>query len=160
MEGKEEILLEVYPLPVSIEKTNKRIQQLKNTICKIYTNEGGKGTGFFVKIKYNDSNKFLPVLITNNHVLNENNIKPNQTIKISFYEKIQNEKNEILYKEIYKDINIGEDRLVYTSEEYDTTIIEIKKEKDKIYEFLELDSRIFQYNSNVFFYGTSVYLLQ
>ena len=59
----------------------------------------------------------------------------------------------------YKDIKIGEDRLVYTSEEYDTSIIEIKKEKEEINNFLELDTKIFQNNSNSFYFGTSIYVL-
>ena len=40
---------------------------MKNCICKILTNDGKKGTGFFCKIPY--LNKLLPVLVTNNHIL-------------------------------------------------------------------------------------------
>ena len=40
---------------------------MENCICKIYKNGGGKGTGFFCNIKYNNYN--IPVMMTNNHVV-------------------------------------------------------------------------------------------
>jgi hypothetical protein len=103
---KVEKLLEEYPSYVTIEDTKKIIKQLESCICQIYANDGGKGTGFFCIIKSKDSNEKIPVLFTNNHILNENDIKTNQIIKISFYGK-----NSL----IYKDIKIGEDRFVYTN---------------------------------------------
>ena len=63
--------------PVSIERTEKIINQMKNCVCKIYSN-GSTGTGFFTKIPY--KNKYIKVLITNNHVLDENDIKNNNII--------------------------------------------------------------------------------
>ena len=33
--------------------------------------DGSKGTGFFCKIPFPNNNHLLPVLITNNHVMNE-----------------------------------------------------------------------------------------
>ena len=113
-------------------------------------NDGGKGTGFFCNIKYKNTNKSFPALITNYHVLNENDIKPGNQFKISFYH------NKILKN---KDIKIGKNRLVYTSKKYDTTIIELKDEKYDIKKFLDIDQRIFQDNSNVLFYGNSAYVL-
>ena len=145
-----EKLLEDYPTYISIEQTKTILEQLENCICRIYMNDGGKGTGFFCNIKYENTNKSFPALITNYHVLNENDIKPDKQFKISFYhnKKLEN-----------KDIKIGKNRLVYTSKKYDTTIIELKDEKDDIKKFLEIDQRIFQDNSNVLFYGNSAYVL-
>ena len=40
------------------------------------------GTGFFCKINYPDEFNLLTVLIINNHVLDENYLKINKTIKI------------------------------------------------------------------------------
>ena len=74
----QEKLIEKQPLPVSLEGTKKIIEQMENCICKIYPNNGVKGTGFFCKIPFN--NNLLPVLITNNHILNENDIDNNQII--------------------------------------------------------------------------------
>ena len=118
---KEDKLIDEYPSSITIDETRKILDQLENCIFKIFINDGGTATGFFCYIKYKDSNISIPVLFTNNYVLKENDIKPNKTIKISFYEK------KVL---VFRDIKIGKDRLVFTSEKYDTTIIEIKKEKE------------------------------
>ena len=146
----DEKLLDNYPSYVSIEQTKIILAQLENSICKIYTNDEGQGTGFFCNIKYKNSNKSLFALITNNHVLDENNIKPNKVFKISYN---LNKKLE------YRDIKIGNKRLVYTNKKYDTTIIELTDEKYDIEQFLELDQRIFQDNSNLLYLGKSAYAL-
>ena len=36
-----------YPEPVALESTQEIIEQMKNTICKIYLENGIKCTGFF-----------------------------------------------------------------------------------------------------------------
>ena len=63
--------------PVSIEKTEEIIHQMKKCICKIYC-DGSTGTGFFAKIPY--KNEIIKVLITNNHVLDENELLNNNII--------------------------------------------------------------------------------
>ena len=45
---------------------------------------------------------------------------------------------------------------LYTSQKYDTTIIEIKPKKDKTKYFIELDEDIFQDN----IYKESIYIIQ
>ena len=126
------------PKAISMEEMTLLLE-LKKNICKIYCKNGGHGTGFFCKIP-NDWND-LRVLMTNNHVLDINDIQANQTIKFS----IDND-----YKEY--DILIDNKRKAYTNESYDVTIIEIKKE-DKIEEnsFFELDKQIFKENPNKIF---------
>ncbi len=69
-----------------------------------------EGSGFFCKI--NIKGKEMKVLFTNNHVLNENNIKQNSIIKIQ-----QN-------KNIYQ-IKITKDRFTSTNKELDYTCIQI-----------------------------------
>ena len=76
-----ERFIEDQPIPVSLEGTKKILFQMENCICKIFLTNGEKGTGFFCKIPFN--NYLLPVLITNNHVLNENDIKDNNIIELS-----------------------------------------------------------------------------
>ena len=66
---KKENLIEEQPIPVPIGGMKKILFQLENCICQIYQKNGGKGTGFFCKILF--QNKLLPVLITNNHLLKE-----------------------------------------------------------------------------------------
>ena len=46
---------------------------MKDYICKIHLEDGVKGTGFFCNIKYKDKN--IPVIITNNHNIDDNYIK-------------------------------------------------------------------------------------
>jgi len=40
----------LYPKPVSIEATEKILNQMKNSICKVILESGREGTGFFCKI--------------------------------------------------------------------------------------------------------------
>ena len=101
---------------------------MKKCVCKIYIN-GTTGTGFFTKIPFN--NQFLNVLITNNHILGENEIKNNKTITIS----LNDEKEQ-------KSIKIDDKRKRYTNEILDVTIIEIEDNKDGIYDYIELDEEI------------------
>ena len=84
--------------------------------------------------------------MTNNHVIDEKYIKENKLIKISL-----NDGKE------YKDI-LFDNRIVYSREKYDTTIIELK-EKDKINNYLELDKNLFLDNSNLFYEGKSIYAM-
>ena len=63
-------IIKDYPEPVTLESTKKIIEQMEKTICKIISNDGDKGTGFFCKIPFVNNNK-LSVLLTNNHVIND-----------------------------------------------------------------------------------------
>ena len=118
------------PCPVSMEGLDKILFQMKSCVCKIYNNL--TGTGFFCKIPFKSKNKLMPVLITNNHVLNKNDIEINRIIKITI-----NNNEEI------KEIIIDENRKKFTDESYDITIIEIKPDKDNISNFLEIDINVF-----------------
>ena len=71
-------------LPLIPQMILKKIdKQIEFLLCKIYCNKSqGKGSGFLCKIPYPDFYNFLPVLITNNHVINELDISFD--IKISF----------------------------------------------------------------------------
>ena len=71
--------LDSYPLPVTIEGTNIILEQMKKCICKI-ENKNGNGTGFFCYIPY--QNKKLEVMITSNHIINDEIIKNNKIIKV------------------------------------------------------------------------------
>ena len=113
------------PNPVSIESTEIILEQMKNSICYIYLANGYRDNGFFCKIPYKE--KILPVLITSNHFLNEKYILQKKEIYISF----NNLETQI------KLMN----KIIYTSEEYDITIIEVNN-LDEIYNirYLELDN--------------------
>ena len=78
-----EIMKEKYigalPEPVSLRGTEKIIDQMNYGICRLY-NDNRKGTGFFVKIPH--KNQLLPVLITNNYIINKSDILHNKIISI------------------------------------------------------------------------------
>ena len=113
--------------PISFESTGIIFEQMKSSVCKIHLGKIN-GTGFFTKIPY--KNQFLPVLITNHHVLGENDILPGKIITISL-------KNG----EIMKNIKIDSKRKRYINEILDITIIELL-EKDNINNFLPLNKHI------------------
>ena len=83
-ESIKEKYINTSPEPVSYKGTEIILEQMNNSVCRIYNN--GEGTGFFTKIPYDT--KLLPVLITNNHIINQNDI--NNNINITFY--INNDK--------------------------------------------------------------------
>ena len=126
-DNKKEKYINVSPESVSFEGTKNILNQMSKCICRIYN--GFEGTGFFTKIPFN--NILLPVLITNNHILNENDIQKNK--KVSIY-----------YNKEIRSIKVDERRKRYTNKKLDITIIEIKEE-DNIKEYIELDDNIMNY---------------
>ena len=118
----------------------------KNSIFKIET-ENAIGTGFLCLIPFPDKLHPLPTLITNNHVLTENDIKIGKIIKFS--------SNEHNYQ-----IVIDNARKCYTNIEYDITIIEIKKNDGiSINNILEINEDIFKNNAFEIFSKSSVYIM-
>ena len=107
----------------------------------------GHRTGFFCNVPSGWG--ILKVLMTNNHVLKEEDILINKTIKFSINNGIK-----------YFEIKIDESRKIYTSKKYDVTIIEIKQ-NDNIdsNSFFDLDNRIFNENPNELFKNKQIYLL-
>ena len=70
MEAEKESILTGFPNVISYECSQKILNQMEKGICKIKIGEE-QGTGFFCKIPFPDMNNFLPVFITNNHILKE-----------------------------------------------------------------------------------------
>jgi len=98
-------------ISVSLEnKKNKIMFQMENCICRVYLKNGKIGVGFFCKFTFN--NKLLSALITNNHILIDND-----KIKL-----IINNKDKIIKIDNSREKFIGQD----------IAIIEIKPNKDKI----------------------------
>ena len=124
--------------------------QMKHCACKIYKSEKITGSGFFCSIPLGNKNDSLPVLITNNHVLNKDDIVDGKTIKITLYNN----------KEIIK-LKIDNSRKKITNEEFDFTIIEIKPNKDNIKSFLDIDENINKEQElfKLKYQNTSLYIL-
>ena len=132
-----EIFIDKYPIQTSIEGTKKILNQMENCVCKIYKGIKEKGTGFFCKIPLPDKTS-IKVLITNYHILNEEYLNSNKSIKYS----MNNDEN-------FYEILLDDSRKIYTNKELDVTFIEITK-KDNIKDFLEIDDQI-KHEKN--FYG-------
>ena len=127
-EDDKESILTGYPNVVSYEGTKKIISQMEKNICKIKIGNE-QGTGFFCKIPFRKKDNMLPVLITNNHIINENILyKKDENISIYIEEKG------------WKKMDLKK-RMKFTNIDFDTTIIEIK-DRDEINNFLELDDII------------------
>ena len=108
-------------IPGHVKKINLEVmmiitKQMKESVCKIIGNNFN-GTGFFCMIQnMKDWNSPLfYVLMTNNHILGKEDIKPIKKIKISLDNG--NKNLEIL---------IDNSRKTFKSEIYDITIIEMK----------------------------------
>ena len=147
MSERSERFIEVSLAPISIEKTEIILGQMKNCVCKIHK-EGNTGSGFFLKIPYD--NQLLNLLVTSNRVLNEKEIKVGNVINIS----LNNEK-------IFKEIKLDSKRKTYTNKELDITIIELKDE-DNLQHFLLLDENIINNdvnNYNNIYKNESLYIL-
>ena len=93
-----------YPKAVSIEGTEKILDQIRNCVFKIILENGDRGTGFFCNIPYN--NKLIPVMITNNHIIDSNYISNNKFIIIT----LNNDKDD-------KIIKLNDNRIIYTNKE-------------------------------------------
>ena len=139
-ENKEAVMLNQCE-PIKKNEIIKLFEK-EDSMCKIKFKkvmdnklEDMSGTGFFVELNDNDI-PFNKCLITNNHVLSENNIKKGKEIKI-----------EYLNKE--KIIKITDNRRVFTDKDLDYTCIEILKE-DKIKNFFKIDENIIENGINIY----------
>ena len=132
-----EVLIENSPSSVTAKGIEKILFQMKKCTCRIIIADENKGTGFFCKIKVNKNKEILPVLITNNHILNSEDLRINKLITFIFNED----------KEIRK-IKIDEQRKVYTDKELDVSFIEIKP-NDNINDYLEVDEDIIEVKESI-----------
>ena len=97
--------------------------------------EKTKGSGFFLCLN-NKNIPFNKCLVTNNHILDEKNIKLNSKINIKYI----NEKKIII---------MNEKRKKFTDKDLDYTCIEILNE-DKIKQFFEIDNKQFYKDQDIF----------
>ena len=147
-EIKEAFLNRSIPL-IYLEGISKIEEQMQKCVCKIKFGDI-IGTGFFCKIKINDK-EILPVLITNYHVINENNIKNGKKkIKVSLF----NER-------VFKVISIDNNKKFFFDKDLDVTFIEINIQKDEINDFLEIDEKVIyeKENLNDIYSSKSIYTI-
>ena len=110
---KSELRLDNYGSPIiPLDKSEYISKQSELYICKIYGNGGKIGTGFLCKIPYPNEIKYLPVLMTNEHIINKDELLENKELKITLDED-----------RVGKIINITPERKIYSHKDYDITII-------------------------------------
>ena len=142
--------LDKHPNPISIDKLEVILEQIKNCICNIECQIEGHGTGFFCRIPFPDFFNIKPVLMTNNHVLNKDDIAEGNIIEFTLNKE-----------KIRKKIKITDKRKVYTNEKYDITIIELILKEDSIdaNSFLDIDTKIYCDNPNYEFRNKDIYII-
>ena len=130
----------------------KVIKQMERCVCKIRV-LNMQCTEFFCKVPFPNKKEYFKVLITVNHCINES---------------ILNKKEKLIYidikdcEDIIKlDLN---NRMTYTNEKYDSTMIEIKEE-DKITDYLEIDNHIlnneiYGKNLNEEYKNSGIYMIE
>ena len=106
----------------------------------------GQGTGFFCKIPLS-LDKYLKVFMTNNHVIDKDYLDKKNEIIIS----LEDDK-------YIQSINL-KNKITYTNEIYDTTIIILDKNDCENIEFLDLGDNILNNNGEIY-EGNSIYILQ
>ena len=132
--------------PVTAENTKKILEQMENCICKVKNNQI-IGTGFFCRIPYKNNTK-INVLITSYQIIDDFYLNQNNQINL-----LLNDYNEI------KIINLDPSRKIFSTKDFNTTIIEIKQ-SDNITNYLELDDNLFSNNSKTLYENSSIYMLQ
>ena len=113
---------------------------MEKSMCKILSGE--KGSGFFCELK-----KKYPIkygLFTNNHVLKEYDIEIGSKIKFEYLE-YQKSFFNTSYNTVKKEIEIKENRRVFTSKELDYTCIELF-ESDGIINYFKILPQLYKHN--------------
>jgi len=142
--------LNCQPNPITSDKLLTILKLIERCICLIKCPKEGHGTGFFCRIPYPDYFHFMPVLITNYHILKENDLAIGKKIKFTL-------NNNTINKEIL----INNQRKIFSNENFDITIIELDLKKDSIEpnSFLDIDTNIFSENPNEEFKNKDIYII-
>ena len=114
-----------FPSSLTKQKTSVILEQIDTSIYKIKNINKKLGIGFFCYINYQQIK--IPVLITSYQIINEQYLSNNHNIVV--------ENNNI-------SIKIEFCKTKYLNKDYDLTIIEIKNEKTKNINFINIDEDI------------------
>ena len=114
----------------------------EEAMCKIQINKVidnkpviNKGSGFFLKINDNEI-PFHNCLITNNHIINEKDIKMKKDIKL-------------FGKNLEKLLTLSDERKIFTNKDLDYTCIEILEE-DNIKKYFNIDPDLIDNSINIY----------
>ena len=136
---------------ISVKNFSEKLtEDVKKNVVRLTLGDEKAASGFFCKIIL--KNNIIPVLITCHHVIDEEYIKNNPFLYLSYYSSKGSEGTT----EAIIDLNIH--RIIYHDKNSDVTIIEIKEEDNlDIYSFLEMDNSINVNNPQIL--NHKVYLL-
>ena len=116
------------PMPNKLQEEISK-KGIKECIGKLHLENNKFGTCFFIKLPILGNNETMNVLMTNNHIICEEDIeklkKENKTLNVEINEK-------------EKKIDLSAEKFYHSNKDFDFTIIEIK-EYDFIDNFLEID---------------------
>lgn len=133
---------------LDLNQIEKIMSQMKKSICRIQK-DYRIGTGFFCFIPFPDKKSKFPVLITNNHILDEQVTSIGETFNYSISDN-----------KISGILKIDKKRKIYTNKNEDITIIEIsQKDEINLDSFMELDYNIFIDKDSKIFIKNYIYLL-
>ena len=134
--------MDKYPNALTLEGTQKILNQMNNCIYTIHGQDEKVSIGFICSIKFR--NLDIPVLITTYNIINEQYLANKDTVKVSLkYESIT--------------LHLGNTK--YINKNLDLSIIEIKKDDlDKI-NILELDECLNDEESIFYYFGKSIYII-
>ena len=144
----EEKKLKDHPTSLNKKDLKKILKQMEKSICKIKCKDGSFGTGFFCKIPLPDNSNLLPVLITNYHILSEDDVAVDNFINISLDE-------DKFESKIY----INKTRKTFSDPKYDTTIIELTNEDNLDISYLEIEDNILKIDRYDNYKNISAYLI-
>ena len=147
------------PISLTSEKTQNILEQAKNSLCLIKT-ENSEGLGFFCLIPFLqdksiskcsqdlDNNKLQPVLITCNSIFGFKELKMGDNMKL-------------IYKNEEKNIIKDESRHIYSNKIFDITVIELKENEFPENIFLKLDDKIndFKFIRGLYYENQEIYLI-
>ena len=127
--------------PIEKKCIEKILEQMNNYIYIINEKDENYETGFFCHIKYKD--KTISVVIINKYLLDE---ELNNSIIIG-----TNDKH-------YQNIELGD--IKYKNKNFNITMIEIKINKNNNINFIELDDKLYEKESEMYYNKESIYIIQ
>ena len=122
--------------PISIQNSQKIIEQMKTCVCLISKNnkEEEEGTGFICQLPYPEKDGYYKCLIVGNNLVSISDINNNININIKIYLNNKDKK--------FISLNIDKSRYLIESKKLSITFIEIKDPDDNIKAYFELDENI------------------
>ena len=130
------------PKPVSKVCTEKILDQIDNSICKIKGSGGKNYMGLLCLIKYQD--EIIYFLLTKYQIINEGYLEKNNGIKVSLKKK---------------DITLEFGNIKYFDKSLDLSILEIKKIKNKNIKYIEFDDYLYVKDWELFYNKESIYTI-